>query len=261
MIIISFLTAVISYFFLHSLNVTSAFAPSTSPRRTSTTTTVPVNAANPINFIYSTTVTSLRGIDFDALEDDDECDFVTQDIILPSTNLLGTTDEGRTVTVTPELPVIALRNPNCIELPTANPDFIPEEVVTTCMDFLQNNDDPRPNSGLEVCFNFSSDSCRAANGGSLEAFMQYAKNPVFQAMVDCHKWEVLSVGPEIPGTNTRGAMKTVLVKVVQKKVEGGRELKDRKFLWTLMKERRPPRQGFWLVHECISVENSFAMTL
>lgn len=252
----------VSYIFLTSLNATCAFAPSLS--RHAPPYVHIHDAANPINFIsYGTTVTSLRGIDFDALEDDEECDFVTNEIILPYTKPLGSS-EGRTTTVTPELQAattLRLNNPNCIELPTANPDSSPEEVVTTCMNFLQNNDDPRPNSGLEVCFNFSSDSCRAAHGGSLEAFLQYAKNPVFQAMVDCHEWEVVSVGPEIPGTNTRGAMKTVLVKVVQKKVEGGRELKDRNFLWTMMRERRPPRQGFWLVHECISVDNSFAMTL
>lgn len=98
------------------------------------------------------------------------------------------------------------------------------------------------------------------NGGSLESFLQYANNPVFQSMVDNHKWEVLSVGPEIAGTNTRGAMKTILVKVVQEK-EAGKKKNDRKFLWTLMKERRPPRQGLWLVHECIAVDNSFAQTI
>ena len=75
-------------------------------------------------------------------------------------------------------------------------------------------------------------------------------------MVDCRRWDVLSVGPEIQGTNTRGAMKTVLVKVSP----GETSYKDRTFLWTLMKERRPPRQGFWLVHECISVEDAFAPT-
>mmetsp|Transcript_307 Transcript_307/g.507 ORF Transcript_307/g.507 Transcript_307/m.507 type:complete len:262 (-) Transcript_307:23-808(-) len=260
--LISFLS-VITYSTLQSRNVASAFAPSTSFRHPLN---VHINGAeNPINFVtHSTTVTSLRGIDFDALEDDDECDFVTWEIKRPAGTNLVDSSQGRTVTAvtSEEIPTTTtLRNPNCIELPTANPDISPEEVVTTCMTFLQNNDEPRPNSGLEVCFNFSSDSCRAVNGGSLEAFVQYAKNPVFQAMVDCHKWDVLSVGPEIPGTSTRGAMKTVLVNVVPKKVEGGRVLRDRKFVWTLMKERRPPRQGFWLVHECISVDNTFAMTI
>jgi len=208
----------------------------------------------------SKTSTALRGIDFDALENDEECDFFVSNEAIPKAP--AASSEGVTATLEERLNVaINAINPNCVELPTGNAEITPEDVVSTCMNYLQTNDEPRPNSGLEVCFNFSSDSCQAANGGSLESFLQYAKNPVFQSMVDCHDWEVLSVGPEIAGTNTRGAMKTVLIKVVQKKVDGARELKDRKFLWTLMKERRPPRQGFWLVHECISVENAFAMTL
>ena len=28
----------------------------------------------------------------------------------------------------------------------------------------------------------------------------------------------------------------------------------------MQQERRPPRQGMWLVHECIFVENAFALT-
>jgi hypothetical protein len=213
---------------------------------------------------YKNRFTCLRGIDFDAIEDDEECDFITTEKDLDITakkSFEYDAAAGRTSTIVTTERRTEVRRTDCIELPTANADFSPEEVVTTCMNFLQNNDDPRPNVGLEVCFNFSSDSCRAANGGSLESFLQYAKNPVFQTMVNCHEWAVLSVGPEIAGTNTRGAMKTVLVKVIQKKVDGARQLNDRKFLWTLMKERRPPRQGFWLVHECISVENAFATTL
>lgn len=29
---------------------------------------------------------------------------------------------------------------------------------------------------------------------------------------------------------------------------------------TIQQERRPPRQGLWLIHECIFVENAFALT-
>ena len=181
--------------------------------------------------------TSLKGIDFDAIAEDDECDFLANDNFSKNAN-------------------------NC-QLPESNPIITPEEVVNTCMNYLQTNNEPKPNSGLEVCYNFSSDACRASNGGSLESFLQRNEyNPVFQTMVDCQQWQVLSVGPEIQGTNTRGAMKTVLVKVVQKHEGGGGARKnDRTFLWTMMKERRPPRQGYWLVHECISVENAFALTL
>uniref|UniRef100_A0A7S4EGZ6 Uncharacterized protein n=1 Tax=Pseudo-nitzschia australis TaxID=44445 RepID=A0A7S4EGZ6_9STRA len=165
-------------------------------------------------------------------------------------------------------------------LPTSNEFSTPEEIVSMCMTCLEGADDGgsgTSRAGLEICYNFSSDSCRMANGGSLESFFQYANNPVFQTMVDCDRWEVLNVGAEIPGTNTRGAMKTVLVHVVPARTNTstrtntntGTDLgtglqqhqrKDRKFLWTFVKERRPPRQGHFLVHECIAVDNAFAHT-
>lgn len=171
-------------------------------------------------------------------------------------------------------------------LPTSNEFSTPEEIVSMCMTCLEGADDGgsgTSRAGLEICYNFSSDSCRMANGGSLESFFRNANNPVFQTMVDCDRWEVLNVGAEIPGTNTRGAMKTVLVHVVPARKNkstntgGGttdtttttntnsgsqqhQERKDRRFLWTFMKERRPPRQGHFLVHECIAVDNAFAHT-
>ncbi len=150
-------------------------------------------------------------------------------------------------------------------LPTSNDHMTPEEVVTTCMRYLQGKGDPTPmqeRAGLEICYNFSSDSCRMANGGSLESFLQRANNPVFQTMVGCAQWEVVNVGPEIAGTPTRGAMQTVLIDVMPRLVmDGGAERNDRQFLWTIVKERRPPRQGHCLVHECVAVENAFAHTL
>mmetsp|Transcript_27275 Transcript_27275/g.41798 ORF Transcript_27275/g.41798 Transcript_27275/m.41798 type:complete len:260 (-) Transcript_27275:22-801(-) len=197
------------------------------------------------------TTTALRGIDFDALADeDDECDFVVSNELSELSNV----GIGGTGVITSTI------NPNCIELPTPNKDITPEEVVSYCMNTLKDNDTPRTNSGLEVCYNFSSDNCRAANGGSFESFIAYAGNPVFQYMVNCLAWSTESVGSEIVGTITRGAMKTVLVKVVPRD-DKGLSLMDRTFLWTLMKERRPPRQNCWLVHECISVENAFAQTV
>ena len=96
-----------------------------------------------------------------------------------------------------------------------------------------------------------------ANGGSLEDFINYAANPTFGSMINAIEWKVLSVGPEIPGTATRGAMKTILVLVKPQ----SSDLNERRFLWTMQKERRPPRQGCWLVHECIFVENAFDLTL
>jgi hypothetical protein len=139
-------------------------------------------------------------------------------------------------------------------LPQPSPELSAEDIVDTCMDSLMRNDEPKANSGLEVCFNFSSDRCRAALGGNLENFIAFASNPIFASMVNAKKWTKVKVGPVIAGSQTRGAMQTVLVDL---KPEKGR---DRRFLWTMQQERRPPRQGCWLVHECIFVENAFALT-
>jgi len=144
--------------------------------------------------------------------------------------------------------------PECL-LPQPTPELCAEEVVKLCMDSLLMNNDPRPNAGLEICFNFSSDRCRAALGGSLQNFIQYASNPTFGSMIGARKWKKLSTGPIIPGTNFRGDMQTVMTHVSP---ATGRE---RRFLWTVQRERRPPRQGCWLVHECIFVENAYSLTL
>ena len=142
-------------------------------------------------------------------------------------------------------------------LPQPGPDFQALEVVHACMKTLLH----RRDAGLEVCFNFASDSCRAALGGSLEEFNQYAKNPVFGYLVNCAEYEIVSVGPEIKGTPTRGAMQTVLLEAKpQPSIDGGDSKKGRRFLWTMLQERRPPRQGFWTIHEVIYTTNAFQIT-
>jgi hypothetical protein len=142
-----------------------------------------------------------------------------------------------------------------VYIPFPHSGYTGLDVVEMCMDKMSQNDEPYHHAGLEVCFNFSSDRCRAAQGGSLEAFIQFASNPVFASMVNNVEWNILSTGPIIPGTQTRGAMQTVLVNVSPVKGQ------QRKFLWTLQQERRPPRQGCWLVYECIDVKNAYSQTL
>lgn len=141
-------------------------------------------------------------------------------------------------------------------IPFPHRDYTAPDVVQMCMETMTRNDEPYNNAGLEVCWNFSSDRCRAARGGSLEMFIEYAHNPIFASMVNALEWQVVSTGPLIQGTTTRGAMQTVLVNVQPQK--GG---EARRFLWTLQQERRPPRQGCWLVWECLAVENAYSHTL
>lgn len=134
-------------------------------------------------------------------------------------------------------------------LPHPNPDIEAPDVVCLCMDCLRKSE----KEGLEVCFNFSSDYLKAPFGGSLDRFIQHANNPIFASLVKCTEWEIISIGPVIAGTNTRGAMQTVLMDVKQPEY--------RRFLWTLQRERRPPRQNCWLVHECLFVKNAYQLTI
>ena len=186
------------------------------------------------------------------------------------------------------------------------PELTGLDVVTLCMDALVGQ--RTANEALEICFTFSSDRCRAAVGGTLEAFVQYADNPVFGTLVHSDAYEIVSLGPIIPASShglgsRRGEMQTVLVeiregitlKTVLKGVQqditrrrptieerlrkrqvvanemdnnplvaqdagrGGGNGK-RRFLWTLQKEIRPPRQNCWLVHEVLFTQNAMHQT-
>jgi hypothetical protein len=139
-------------------------------------------------------------------------------------------------------------------LPRPNPDFVAMDVVHLCMGTLMDKGN-KNDEGLKVCFEFSSDFLQAPFSGKLDAFIQHAKNPVFASLVQCTHYEILSIGPIIPGTSTRGAMQTCLMAVRSPGSE------ERRFLWTLQKERRPPRQHCWLVHEVLFVKNAFQLTL
>jgi hypothetical protein len=147
-------------------------------------------------------------------------------------------------------------------LPNPHPDLSATTVVTLCMNTLVERKD---GGGLEACFNFSSDQCRAAVGGSLDKFAEYATNPVFGFLVKCSDWKMVSIGPVISGTPTRGAMQTVLVDALQPNGDSddSDDIDDgaRRFLWILQQERRPPRQGYWVVHEVIYVKNAYQLTL
>ena len=141
-------------------------------------------------------------------------------------------------------------------LPNPNPSLTALDVVSACMTTMLEHQD----EGLEVCFNFSTDNCRAALGGSLEEFKNYAENPVFGYLIKCADWEIVSIGPEIPGTATRGAMQTILINAKQAHTTKGDD-GSRRFVWTLQKERRPPRQNCWVVHEVVYVNNAWALTI
>eukprot|EP00984_Skeletonema_dohrnii_P015200 scaffold6516_cov68-Skeletonema_dohrnii-CCMP3373.AAC.1 len=117
---------------------------------------------------------------------------------------------------------------------------------------------------------YSSDRNRAAQGGSFDEFITYASNPTFSTMVNAKEYSIENVGAYIPPTNTRGAMQTVLVKVQPLKGEERSFLCSISYFYsiltillsrTMAQERRPPRQGLWLVHECFNIENAIGLNL
>ena len=111
-------------------------------------------------------------------------------------------------------------------VPQPDPIYSDEAVVALCMNALGRNDDPIPDAGLRTCWNFSSDMCRAAVGGSLADFLKYARNPTFAQLVDHESWSG-KLGNRIPATQTRGALATTMVTVQTNRGQ------ERKFLWTL----------------------------
>eukprot|EP00985_Skeletonema_marinoi_P024462 scaffold17009_cov107-Skeletonema_marinoi.AAC.5 len=135
--------------------------------------------------------------------------------------------------------------------PLSAADVTARDVVVACMDGLLNNDTPWANSGLEICWDYSSDRNRAAQGGSFDDFITYASNPTFSTMVNSKEYSIENVGVYIKGTNTRGAMQTKSMLAKGNAV----------VLMTMAQERRPPRQGLWLVHECINLENAIGLNL
>ena len=88
----------------------------------------------------------VRGIDFDALEEFEECDFLDGD--------LSQVDLTK-----------------CLPAPSTS--LPPNDVVGTCLDCLLVNNEPKLNAGLEVCWNFSSSNCRA---GKMPTFTGCAWN-------------------------------------------------------------------------------------
>lgn len=194
---------------------------------------------------------------------------------------------------------------NNFSLTEPNPELNGLEVATLCMNALQHE---MPQKSLEICFNFSSDRCRAAVGGTLDEFLLYAANPVFGKLVHCPHYTICSVGPIIPGSQVRGDMQTILIEICKEEmsvskalnkaiddhnsnVQGiskrrpieeriaemdakmsgkriaepseaeGARTKPFRFLWTMQKERRPPRQNCWLVHEVLFVNNAHEQTV
>jgi hypothetical protein len=62
-------------------------------------------------------------------------------------------------------------------------EYSPEDVVRIQIDALGNNDEPYPDAGIAITFNFASPQNRQVTG-PLERFVNLVKNPLYRNMLD-----------------------------------------------------------------------------
>jgi hypothetical protein len=73
--------------------------------------------------------------------------------------------------------------PDNSSLPTPNTSLQPGEIVRIVIDALANNNNPYPDAGIEITFNFASPANKV-NTGPIERFTSMVKGPVFGVMLN-----------------------------------------------------------------------------
>lgn len=68
------------------------------------------------------------------------------------------------------------------DLPQPDPRLGPDDVVRIVLDALQHNDDPGPDCGVRVAFNFASPGNRSSTG-PLRKFAAMVKNPAYRILI------------------------------------------------------------------------------
>jgi hypothetical protein len=183
---------------------------------------------------------------------------------------------------------VALMEPSSLPLgPSA--DLSPHDVVLSCLVALQENDalELVKQSGVDWAHRYMwefLDGMSRAKFGSADEFVREAKIN-FRGMT-CSEWfdteeDTIAV---VPATQTRGSICKMVVHVRGPLREGARSevagsrgagqkwydleppkgvaaaasehVRHRKFLWTLQQERRPPREGFWLISSVLALDDA-----
>lgn len=143
----------------------------------------------------------------------------------------------------------------------------PTDVVHTACTALLHNNVPARGDGLRRLFEFCTFECRSAltarqGARTVDRFVQYATSPAFSELVNAAGF---SIGEPtiIAGTETRGALATVVVRVDSWATDGapaeaseaaGLSPGGTRFRWLLQRERRPPHEGCWFVKEVLSLD-------
>ncbi|KAG8469067.1 hypothetical protein KFE25_007585 [Diacronema lutheri] len=157
-----------------------------------------------------------------------------------------------------------------MQLPSRpHPNLGPSDVVRTLCLALQHNNVPRERAGLSRLYDFCTFEARSAltarqGARTRERFEQYAHSPAFAELVNSAHHHV-APATIIPGTQTRGALATVIVSVEGFAADGSRgglpgeaaDVAPKRFRWLLQQERRPPHEGCWFVNEVVALEQWF----
>ena len=133
--------------------------------------------------------------------------------------------------------------PNATE---PNPDLTPEQVVAVQLNALKNNDDPSPDHGIGIAFNFASPGNKASTG-PLPRFIRMVKNPVYRPLLNhrSHTREAIEIFDDIARQR---------VTVVD---TGGRRIV---YVFVLSKQAEPPCEDCWMTDSVMRVDDDSGPT-
>ena len=159
-----------------------------------------------------------------------------------------------------------------LSLPTApSPDLSPSGVVHALCSGLKHNHVPSMNDGIRRVFAFTTYECRAAltsRKGYKSGVDKFVEHASLFALPGCLDFSLAGEPSLIPATQTRGALASIRVDVVEQlsfrfasgferssaavDESEGMETQDallgrERYLFQLAQERRPPLAGCWMV--------------
>jgi hypothetical protein len=118
------------------------------------------------------------------------------------------------------------------DLPTPDPSYGPDEVVSLQVDGLATNDDPFENAGIGVAYNFASPANRRATG-PFGRFVRMVRGPQYSPMVDHVE-------------ATAGPMQRAGGSAEQRVTLTGPDGRTATYVFGLSNERGGDLDGYWL---------------